>query len=108
MRKAFYMAYEDTACRYITLDEAQRACEEDDAELVSAAFITPYPPGFPVLVPGQVLTSAILRYLTALDVKEIHGYDPEFGLRVFRPATLGKAVGASETTERETTRGAKS
>jgi arginine decarboxylase len=55
---------------------------------VSASFVTPYPPGFPVLVPGQIVSREILAYLRALDVKEIHGFDPEFGLRVFTPQAL--------------------
>ena len=53
-------------------------------EVVSASFVTPYPPGYPILVPGQVVSPEILGYLKALDVKEIHGYNPTFGLRVFR------------------------
>ena len=43
----------------------------------------PYPPGFPVLVPGQVVSPEILTFLTRLDIKEIHGYRPELGLCVF-------------------------
>lgn len=54
----------------------------DGEELVSAAFVTPYPPGFPVLVPGQVITMEILDYMAALDVREVHGFHPEFGYRV--------------------------
>ena len=57
-------------------------------EVVSAAFITPYPPGFPVLVPGQVVTREIVKYLMALDVKEIHGYETAFGMRVFTAAVV--------------------
>jgi hypothetical protein len=30
------------------------------------------------------MSREILAYLLALDVKEIHGYRPEFGLRIFR------------------------
>ncbi len=37
-----------------------------------------------MLVPGQVISHEILDYLKALDVKEIHGYNAEFGLRVFQ------------------------
>ncbi len=33
---------------------------------VSSDQITPYPPGIPVLVPGQVITQDIIRYLVAL------------------------------------------
>jgi arginine decarboxylase len=57
---------------------------------VSASFVTPYPPGFPILVPGQVVTLDILAYLKALDVKEIHGYDARHGLRVFREDVLDR------------------
>ncbi len=61
--------------------------------VVCARFVTPYPPGFPVLVPGQVITTEILDYLLALDVTEIHGYEPDFGLRVFTDAALNARLG---------------
>ncbi len=84
LRRAFFQAYDDTACDYIKLEDGSLLREvETEREVVSAAFITPYPPGFPVLVPGQVITREIVQYLMALDVKEIHGYEPTFGLRAF-------------------------
>jgi arginine decarboxylase len=36
-----------------------------------------------------VISREILDFLRALDVKEIHGYRPELGLRVFSEAALG-------------------
>ena len=45
--------------------------------------MTPYPPGFPVLVPGQVFSREILTFLRDLDTPEIHGYNPDFGYRVY-------------------------
>ena len=57
-------------------------------EIVSAIFVIPYPPGFPILVPGQVLSREILDFLRKLDVTEIHGLRPELGLRVFKESTL--------------------
>jgi arginine decarboxylase len=63
--------------------------------VVSAAFVTPYPPGFPILVPGQLVTADILDYLSAVDVKEIHGFDPERGLRVFRQDVLERLLAAN-------------
>jgi arginine decarboxylase len=54
-------------------------------------FVTPYPPGFPILVPGQVVTTDILAFMAALDTREIHGYFPEFGFRVFTEAALREA-----------------
>lgn len=91
MRRAFYLAYDDSACECLKLGgEVERAMAAG-RELVSACFVTPYPPGFPVLVPGQVLSLAILAFLKALDVREIHGYVPEHGLRVFTAAALTAA-----------------
>jgi arginine decarboxylase len=66
-------------------------------DVVSAMFVIPYPPGFPILVPGQVVSAEILAFMRALDVKEIHGYRPELGLRVFAPAALGEDSGKGET-----------
>jgi arginine decarboxylase len=57
-------------------------------EVVSASFIIPYPPGFPILVPGQVVSHEILAFMRALDVSEIHGYRPDLGLRVFTQEAL--------------------
>lgn len=88
MRSAFFLAYEGDACDHVMLDAALVERVTGGEEIVSASFVTPYPPGFPVLVPGQVMSREILAYLRALDVKEIHGYRPEFGLRIFRPRVL--------------------
>jgi len=58
--------------------------------LVASSFIIPYPPGFPVLVPGQVVSEEIIEFLLALDVSEIHGYQANLGLRVFKDHILDK------------------
>jgi len=88
VRAAFFLAYDDRACDFVPLDTRLLHEIETGRTVVSAGFVTPYPPGFPVLVPGQVVTPEILRHLLALDVKEIHGYDPGQGLRVFREEAL--------------------
>ena len=90
MRKAFFLAYDSEVCDHVTLDATLVDRVAAGEEIVSASFVTPYPPGFPVLVPGQVMSREILAYLRALDVKEIHGYRPEFGLRTFRPEVLAE------------------
>ena len=88
MRRAFYAGLEERSCRFLPLgpelDNALAAGEE----LVSATFVTPYPPGFPILVPGQVLRQATVDYLRALDVKEVHGMDPTLGLQLFTTEAL--------------------
>ena len=70
------------------------AAMESGRELVSSTFIIPYPPGFPILVPGQVLSPEILAFMRALDVKEVHGYRPELGLRVFTEEALNARMTA--------------
>jgi arginine decarboxylase len=91
IRSAFFLAYDDENCEYMTIDEKTiGTAMKSGRELVSASFVTPYPPGFPVLVPGQVISEAILAFIRALDVKEIHGYEPEIGLQLFTEEALQK------------------
>ena len=89
IRSAFFLAYDETHCEYYMLeDDNLENAMAAGRELVSTSFIIPYPPGFPILVPGQVISREILEFMRALDVKEIHGYEPELGLRVFSQAAL--------------------
>ncbi len=96
MRAAFYLAYDDDACGFVPLDQNLSDAVAQGQVVVSARFVTPYPPGFPVLVPGQVVTAEILDYLLALDVKEIHGYEPDYGLRIFTDAALEAQLAARQ------------
>lgn len=41
----------------------------------SAAFVTPYPPGFPLLVPGQRLSLQNMNYLCNINVTEVMGVE---------------------------------
>lgn len=89
MRSAFYGGYEESDREHVLLGDAGRRVA-DGKTLVSTTFVVPYPPGFPVLVPGQVISKDILYFLAELDVKEIHGYNPELGLAVFTPEALAR------------------
>jgi len=89
IRAAFYAAYDDADREYIPLHETAGLLNRG-RRLVSTNFVVPYPPGFPVLVPGQSVSPAIIDFLTKLDVKEIHGYRPEIGLSVFTRAALDR------------------
>ncbi|SLN51222.1 Lysine decarboxylase, inducible [Roseivivax jejudonensis] len=95
IRAAFFLAYDEDNCDYLELDGSLKAAMERGEELVSASFIIPYPPGFPILVPGQVISNEILDFMRALDVNEIHGYRPDLGLRVFTKAALDTHAGAN-------------
>jgi arginine decarboxylase len=90
IRAAFFLAYEGDNCDYLELDGSLKQALDSGQEVVSASFIIPYPPGFPILVPGQVISKEILAFMRALDVNEIHGYRADLGLRVFTPEALEK------------------
>ena len=92
-RSAFFLAYDADNCEYLSLDEKELDRALDSGrDVVSASFIIPYPPGFPILVPGQVASAEIIEFLRKLDVKEIHGYRPELGLRVFTEDVLNRIM----------------
>ncbi|GAW35661.1 lysine decarboxylase, inducible [Roseovarius sp. A-2] len=88
IRTAYYLSYDLKNCDYLELDGSLKDALEAGQEVVSASFIIPYPPGFPILVPGQVISKEILAFMRALDVNEIHGYRADLGLRVFTPEAL--------------------
>lgn len=89
IRRAFYAGYTDEDREYVPLSEAAMRVREG-RRLVSATFVVPYPPGFPVLVPGQALSAEIVDFLIGLDVHEIHGYRPSLGLSVFTEEALAR------------------
>jgi len=80
IRTPFFQSYSECHCEYIPLTSPRLQSED----VVSAALVIPYPPGFALLIPGQIITKEIAAFLQAIDVKEIHGYNPAVGLRVFR------------------------
>ena len=67
---------------------------KDSPPLVSANLVIPYPPGFPIMVPGQVLTRETIDFMRKLDVKEIHGYIAAEGLKPVHPDALAKLTTA--------------
>ncbi len=87
IREAYFLSYDETKTEYIRRTACKRAMRQG-REIVSASFVIPYPPGFPILVPGQVLSEEILDFFIKLDVKEIHGYRDELGIRIFTEAAL--------------------
>jgi len=85
MRSAFFGAYDPSLCEYVPLHGAE--CDrrlKEGPEMVSASFVIPYPPGFPIMVPGQVLTQETIDFMRKLDVKEIHGFEKAKGLKLLK------------------------
>ena len=94
IRRAFYLSYNDNYCEYLTQSEVEQRVENGDS-VVSTTYVTPYPPGYPVLVPGQVFSAEILSFMRSLDTPEIHGYRPDLGYRVY----VDKALDIAATTD---------
>src|ERR1700757_1827425 len=92
MRTAFFGAYREQQCEHLKLfsPEIDKRLK-DGPELVSANFVIPYPPGFPIMVPGQVIDAQTIEFMRKLDVKEIHGFSATLGLKLLNPAFLQSA-----------------
>jgi arginine decarboxylase len=91
IRGGFYAAYDAEGCEHIPLHDKEIDRRlKDGPPLVSANFVIPYPPGFPIMVPGQVITADTIEFMRKLDVKEIHGYNAVQGLKLISPAALSK------------------
>jgi arginine decarboxylase len=97
MRSAFFGAYREEQCDHLKLSspEIDKRLKEGP-ELVSANFVIPYPPGFPIMVPGQVITVETIEFMRKLDVKEIHGFSATLGLKLLKPAFLKVAKGGAD------------
>jgi arginine decarboxylase len=89
LRAAYFLAYDEDNYEYVPLAECMALIKEGKT-LVASTFVIPYPPGFPVLVPGQVVSAEIINFLTVLDVSEIHGYRSDLGLRIFKKSILDR------------------
>ncbi|OZI60683.1 decarboxylase [Bordetella genomosp. 11] len=96
MRTAFFAAYNEDECEYLPL--AGKALDDrlrDGPELVSANFVIPYPPGFPIMVPGQIIDADTIEFMRKLDVKEIHGYNATRGIKLIKPTAIERVDRAS-------------
>lgn len=89
IRAAYFESYKPGSCEYLSPAKVAERLAAGH-EVVSAGFVTPYPPGFPILVPGQVITAGILAFMSALDTREIHGYNHELGYRVLTGTGAGQ------------------
>jgi arginine decarboxylase len=91
MRTPFFLAYDAENCTHVRLNSKEIDDMVKNGRAVSAKFVIPYPPGFPIMVPGQVITKETIDFMRKLDVKEIHGYQAALGLELIKPEKLGGA-----------------
>jgi arginine decarboxylase len=99
IRSGFFAAYDAAGCEYLHLNDPEIDRRlKSGPDLVSANFVIPYPPGFPIMVPGQVVTQETIDFMRKLDVKEIHGYNATQGLKLVHPEALAKIGGRRSPT----------
>ena len=91
IRQAYYAGLDSKNICYQYLNNELMQAVLKEKQVVSASFVTPYPPGFPIIVPGQLISYDILLYLQSIKISEIHGYSIEQGLKVFLDDFLDKA-----------------
>ncbi len=90
MRRAFFLAYDETRCEYLLPDEVEQRMEAGQ-HVVSATFVTPYPPGFPVLVPGQVFSGRSWRSCATWTPRRFTGTASQAGYRVYTSKAIEMA-----------------
>jgi arginine decarboxylase len=102
IRDAYYMAYDAESCEFLKLASPEIDKRLDSGpEMVSANFVIPYPPGFPIMVPGQVVTRETITFMRKLDVKEIHGFVASLGLKLLKPEALARLQEGAAKAEAE-------
>ena len=95
------LAMMNNNCDYLELDGSlKEPMDSAFRRSCQPRFIIPYPPGFPILVPGQVVSHEILAFMRALDVSEIHGYRADLGLRVFTQDALETGVSTKRVSQK--------
>ena len=65
----------------------------------TANFVIPYPPGFPIMAPGQAIGSSAIPF-RKLDAKEIHGYHAAQGPKLLKPDVLATRKTKADCDER--------
>ena len=95
------LEYDQAAREYAKLDRDEiEARLANGSDVVSAKFVIPYPPGFPITVPSQVITRETVTFMRRLDVEEIHGYDAASGLELLKPEALAALRAAKPSRRR--------
>ena len=94
IRSGFYSAYDARVANISGCRPRNRPAPKERPGPRLGELRHPVSAGFPIMVPGQVITQETIDFMRKLDVKEIHGYDANEGLKLVRPDALAK-LGAS-------------
>ena len=103
LRSAYFLGLDETKIEYFKLDHEIDDIIASGRQLVSSTFITPTPPACPILVPGQVVTGAIVFLIKQLAPDAIPGYRPDLGLPVFTQDALDNLNKTRESAMTKTT-----
>ena len=87
IRQSYFEGYDPENVYYCELNELKGLLDNKEPA-VAATYIIPVPPGFPLLVPGQLLDKPAVDFLTSLNPSEVIGLDPDLGIRFFKQEYL--------------------
>src|SRR5699024_615709 len=81
LRTAYYAGLRRQNTEHVLPHELRRPLDNGE-RTDSGGFVTPYAQGCPMLMVGQIITAEVLDFMSALDTREIHGYESRLGYRV--------------------------
>ncbi|MDR4507773.1 MAG: hypothetical protein MRJ65_05975 [Candidatus Brocadiaceae bacterium] len=91
IREYYFRQIPEKGCirtKLLPLEEIRKMLPSvsEDKPVVNANFVIPYPPGFPILVCGEIIDEHALEYLEKLKTNEIHGMPSKGILEIWDPA----------------------
>ena len=87
LRRAFFAGTATDNVEYHPIADLKATIASGEI-LVSATFIVPMPPGFPLLVPGQIIDRQAADFVQALPPNQVLGVDLNLGIQCFKPEYL--------------------
>ncbi len=72
--QSVFFANEGALCKFRPLEGSDLdSAKESGVAPISHSLIVPCAPGFPILLPGQVISPESMRFMRTLNVMKIHG-----------------------------------
>ena len=83
LRRAFFAGTVTENVEYHPIEDLETTITSGRI-LVSANFVVPMPPGFPLLVPGQIVDRQTADFVQALPPSQVLGVDSHLGIQCFK------------------------
>lgn len=87
IQKAFYMGIDHNLTECVLVEEVFERIKSGE-KIVAATLLTPEPPGYPVLIPGQIITESSIQFLLNFDKDLLIGNELDKGIKIFKSEIL--------------------